>query len=85
MSARKTAPSVSHPPAGAALSQPCASIHELGARGLDYLGPERGLRRDSGGKLRGRGAHRHHAELVEAFAHIAQRQDAHRLAVGAWQ
>jgi hypothetical protein len=52
MSARKTAPNVSHSPAGAALTQPCASIRELGARGLDYLGPERGLRRDSGGKLR---------------------------------
>jgi hypothetical protein len=35
---------------------------------------ERGLRRDSGGELRGRDAHRRHAELVEVFAHIGQRQ-----------
>src|SRR5262249_49731436 len=54
--------------ARAARTQPCVSIHQLGARGLDYFGPERSLRRHSGGELRGRGAHRHHAELVEALA-----------------
>src|SRR5262249_22257636 len=63
--------------ARAALTQPYASIHQLGARGPVDLGPERSLRRHSGGELRGRGAHRHHAELVEALAHIGQRQDAH--------
>src|SRR5262249_45516168 len=44
--------------ARAALTQPYASIDQLGARGPDDLGPERSLRRHSGGELRGRGAHR---------------------------
>ena len=47
----------------------------------DHLGPLRRLGRDHGGKLGRRVADHLDAELLEALAHVRQREDAHALAM----